>query len=276
MTRNVKGLLLICVICLPLTLCGCKGEEQRAAEIDPADLTGVRVGVNLAWESDYVMTERGDADLYRYNSNAESLLALMYNNLDAIAIDAMGYKTMSQAVDGLELIEPAVGETGYMLYFRPGAEDLRDDFNVFLMEFKQTDEYSDFLKRCSEFDGKSYVGPETEPAGEGREITVAVDEAAFPRSYRDPGEDEPKGYDVEIVRRWAKASGCRIKWVNTNFDDLVAGLRSGMYDAGTGYLSDYYTKDAVNAGICPSDSFDPTPIYLVRRNGKINIKGDVD
>lgn len=38
----------ICVICLALMLCGCKSEEQRAAEIDPSDLTGVRVGVNLA------------------------------------------------------------------------------------------------------------------------------------------------------------------------------------------------------------------------------------
>ena len=76
-------------------------------------------------------------------------------------------------------------------------------------------------------------------------LTVAVDEAAFPRSYRDPGEDEPEGYDVERVRRWAGESGYRIKWVTTNFDDMVIGLRNEMYDVCVGYLSDCYSKSAL-------------------------------
>ena len=45
-----------------------------------------------------------------------------------------------------------MGETEYVVYFSPAEEELRDDFNAFLGEFKQTDEYEDFLRRCDDFD----------------------------------------------------------------------------------------------------------------------------
>lgn len=279
--RSRKFVVSACVFalsCAMFFVAGC-AKQGAVTEINMDDLSGVRVGVNLAWESDYLMTERGDAEVYRYDSTADMLMALNYNKIDAVALDWLSCKVMQRVAKGLEIVEPPAGTSGYILYFRSGRQDLRDDFNEFFEEFKNSDAYSEYMQRVQDYDGGDYEGPEIEAGtgGDGPVVKLAVGQGEFPRAYFEPDSDEPVGYDVEIAKCWARSRNLRIEWIKSDYEDSVAGLLAGKYDAAVGYLSDFYRDEAMKAGLLVSDAFCDTPIYLVRKgkNG-ITISGDVE
>lgn len=259
---RLGAVLLLCA--LLLSGCGTAGWEYRPIT-DVSDLEGRRVGVNLAWEADYYLTGREDMELYRYDTTADMILALGYDKVDALAMDGLMWKMMQNQSSGLEAVEPAFGETGYVLYFGPEREELAEDFNAFLAEYKQTEEYRDFLEREAAFDGIDYVGPEIPACTSGPILRIAVLGESFPRSFFDPGERVPVGFDMEAVRRYALARGCQVEYFNSTYDDLIIGLMNGLYDAAVGYLSDVYAEEVLAAGMYVSDSMDDTPMYFVQK-----------
>ncbi|MBO7698968.1 MAG: hypothetical protein J6S38_08060, partial [Erysipelotrichaceae bacterium] len=55
---------------LLLSISACQKEWEPNLITDINDLQGRRVGVNLSWESDYILTGRKDMELFRYDSTA--------------------------------------------------------------------------------------------------------------------------------------------------------------------------------------------------------------
>lgn len=270
--RNIPAVLAALV--LALLICGCSARANTVV-IDPDDLHGIRVGANLAWETDYVVTERGDAEIYRYDETADMLMALNYNKIDAIALDQLSYRLAELSLDGVEMVEPPIGYSPYLLYLAPDKGQLRDDFNAFFAEYEQSEEYRELMERVDAFDG-DYQGREIEATGTGETIRVAANDAAYPRCYYDPGAREPVGYEVELVQTWANARNYRIEWCRSNYDDIVNGLRAGKYDVGVGYLSEYYRDEAELAGLNTTDGFIGNPIYLIRKSGDtIRVTGEI-
>lgn len=88
--RKIKYVLtamLIISACLFSAGCGSASEWKYDPITDVNDLEGRRVGVNLAWESDYYLTGRKDMELVRYDSTSDMIMALKYDKIDAIALD---------------------------------------------------------------------------------------------------------------------------------------------------------------------------------------------
>lgn len=252
------------IICLLLLLCmsGCQKEWEADLITDINNLEGRKVGVNLAWEADYVLTPRTDMKLYRYDSTSDMLLALGYDMVDAIAMDGIMWKMMDANSDGLIKIEPEVKKTGYVWYFAD--EKIRDEFNAFLKEFKQTDTYQEYVQREENF-VYDYEQPEIKMTGKGKVLKVAFDIAGYPRAFMMPGETEAMGFDFEPLKHFANAYDYQLEYVESVFDDLILGLRNGLYDIGGGYLSDEFTPEAEAYGLRVSDTMDEVPIYLVQK-----------
>jgi Bacterial extracellular solute-binding proteins, family 3. len=117
------------------------------------------------------------------------IMALQYNKIDAMAVDIDTMKLIMSISEGVEVVEPALGELGSIMYFGRDKEDLKDDFNQYLAEFKKTDEYADFLKRLDEFEGDEYIGMDIPLTGDGDILRVSASPEEFPRAFRYPGED---------------------------------------------------------------------------------------
>ena len=257
-----------------ILLTGCGGTAERRAITDVNDLHGVRVGVNLAWEPDYLLTGRRDLELYRFDSVADMLMALNSGKLDAIAVDAASIAVILSQIDGIEVVEPSLGESGYVFYFSPEAEELLREFNSFVAEWTSSSDYKDYLRRQAAFDGMNYPGVDLPAEESGKTIQVAYNIVAFPWSFQDAVTGEPDGFDVEILRRWAAERGYQLAFTGTDYTNMVMGTVEGRYQLCLGAISDLFREDALASGLLVSDSFGEISIYLCQKAGEtIHMEG---
>ena len=91
--------------CLFCAGCGSAGDWEYDPITDVNNLEGRRVGVNLAWESDYYLDGRDDMELVRYDTTADMIMALRYDKIDAIALDADSVKLLMSLSEGIEQVE---------------------------------------------------------------------------------------------------------------------------------------------------------------------------
>ena len=234
------------------------------------------MGVNLAWEPDYMLTGRDDLELVRYDTLADMILALKFNKVDALAVDGMIWNVMNVGSVGLKRVDPAFSSVGYTLYFGPDREALRDEFNAFLAEYQDSEEYRDHMARLDAFDGKSYIGPDIPQTGTGELLRVAIESEGFPRSFPDPVTNQPSGFDLEALRYFANAHDYRLELSLSNYVDIVYGLQAGVYDVGVGNLSDVYAQEIIDAGMYPSAAMDYSGLYFIEKTQpSIRINTDV-
>ncbi len=259
-------MLMTLALCLVSAGCGASAEWKYDPITDLNDLEGRRVGVNLSWESDYYLSGRSDMKLCRYDTTSDLIMALKYDKIDAIALDADTIKLFMSQSEGLEVVEPAFAVLGCSMYF--GADDaaLEEEFNDYLAEFKKTDKYKDLMKRIDEYDGTDYIGEDIPLTGSGKVIKVVADPNNFPRAFLDPGQDILIGYDTEILKHFANDRGYQLEFSYSNMDDGVIGLRKGMYDVMTGYTSDVYADEVERLGLHVCDTMYHYYLYYIQKN----------
>ena len=86
MKKKKLGSVLLAIIIL-LCMSGCSGKQVYQPIDDVSDLGGRTVGVNLAWSADYMLSDRDDMTLVRYNTVASLVMALRYGQVDVIAME---------------------------------------------------------------------------------------------------------------------------------------------------------------------------------------------
>ena len=263
--RTIECLLAALVLLVPAVLGGCGAAQRTDPITDVSDLDGRRVGVGIACDTDYALTGRKDLTVVRYDELANILLALQYDKVDAMALDALLWKFTAASHNGLRAVEPAFATSGYTVYFRSEVSDLRDEFNEFLSRYRQSDAFRDFQVRLDTFDGDRYNGPDIELTGTGRILRVAVDAAGFPRSFAEADGHTPSGYDLEALKLFANEKNYRLEFVVSGYDDMIYGLQGGNYDIAAGFLSDLRDADSLSSYLCKSDSLYEVPLYFIEK-----------
>lgn len=264
MRRRLRVLPLLAALLCALSACG-GGAWQYRPITDVDDLQGRRVGVNLSWEADYILTGRSDLQLVRCDSAADMILALRFDKVDALAVDDTMWKVMSAGSEGLHRVLPAFASVGYIAYFGAAREDLMRDFNAFLAEHKKTDAYAEHLERLEDFDGWNYEGPDVPLTGTGETLRVAFLPEAYPRAFQEAGADVPVGFDMEILKYYANDRDLRPEFTASSYTDFIIGLSTGAYDMAIGYLGDVYEKEVHEAGLYTSDALDYMPLYFIEK-----------
>ena len=263
---------------LALLLAGCgKSTWVYKPITDVENLGGRRVGANLAWEADYLLTGRKDLEIFRYDDTSGMVMALNANKVDAVSMDELVWKMADAVTEGIDKVEPAFTSAGYVCYVGRDRDDLRLEFNDFLQEFRNTPEYAQLVRYREEFDGAEYNVPEVPLTGTGDLLRVALITEGYPRSFIKPGAEQPAGFDVEFVKYFANARNYRLELTATIYDDIVMGLQHGLYDLGVGYLSDCYYDDVIASGLNITEAFDESKLYFVEKTQeKIQLHGSLD
>ena len=263
--RTIKCLLAALVFLLAAIFVGCSAARRTDPITDVSDLDGRRVGVGIACDTDYALTGRKDLTLVRYDELANILLALQYDKVDVMALDALLWRFTASSHKGLRAVEPAFATSGYTVYFRSEVSELRDEFNEFLSRYRQSEAFRDFEARLGAFDGEHYNGPDIELTGTGRVLRVAVDAAGFPRSFAEADGHTPSGYDLEALKLFANEKNYRLSFVISGYDDMIYGLQAGNYDIAAGFLSDLRDADSLSSYLCKSDSLYEVPLYFIEK-----------
>ena len=96
-----------------------------------------------------------------------------------------------------------------------------------------------------------------------------------PMSFRDPGSNELKGYDIEAVEKLAADMGVTIEYVPTDWKTLVAGIVADKYDITTS-ASLSMDRAAVAGFSDPYVEFSTVPMTLAANVESYSSWADLD
>ena len=266
MKKRIRKILAgILCLCMVLALCGCGGQLRSYRSIDNVeDLDGRKIGVTMGYAADYTLSHRDGKDmfLYRYDTNADMLMALCYRQVDAIVVDALTWQMINGTNTGLHRVEQPAAMDGSMLYSRRDEPDLRDAFNAFFAEYRQTQAYADLMDRMLSFDGNNYEYRGQEMTGTGREVIMGYDMACYPSCFV-TADGEMQGFEVELMIAFANANNYQLELVPSAELDMYMGIENGKYDMIFGQISVAYAGEAELIGIPTTDIYFERPLYFV-------------
>lgn len=220
---------LLVLLCLLLT--GCGGNDVRKP-INADDLSGLRVGVIVGYSPDYILTKDSKGmETYRYDTYADMYLALSFNRIDAMATEREdAYFICREEPDFT--IGPAVTEPSeYAYMFNIDRNELREEFNRFIREFRKTGEYVDMLRRVeathnAPFQAKKVANIVTTD----KVIKVAAFDGWEPVSYTNASTGEWEGCDIELITHFANSLGAKLVIEDKSWNQMLLEVANGMVD----------------------------------------------
>ena len=255
----LAALLLISAGC---TGCADKNFESYRPITDINNLEGRKIGINLGWSADYLLTGRDDMLLYRYDTTADMLVALCYKKLDAIALDCNTAAYVLAYTTGLQKVEPDLFTDSYLGLFAEDCGEACEEFNRWFADYQTTEEYANFADRYYNFDGLNYEWPFEEEITEGTPLRMATYSDAYPCAYYDLHLGTV-GFEVEIFYAFCRDCGYKPVITPTTEDDVYMGILHGMYDCHFGAYSSLYAFEAEKYGYHLSDPYVELPIVFV-------------
>lgn len=265
--RIIRGTL--CLLVMTLLLGGC-GNVKTVSKPDTNDWQSWRIGVPLAWSSDYYLTTNADipsTNLYRYDSAGDCIMALKFGYIDAIAVDSLYSYEVLQQYSEFEVLDEPIGDDAIVAYVTPTRADLLEEINRYIPVFRDSEAYEDLYARAN---AEDFVPDMDIPVCEdGEVIRVGIDTSSgnYPYTYYDFGSSEPQGVDIEFIAHFAAEYGYRIEWVDGSWDAGAIAVTNGDIDIFVCAVSEYYVEETELTGACLcSDAYFDLELVLIVRS----------
>lgn len=234
-------------------------------------LSGQRIGLMCGWESDYFLTPREDITLKRYDTTADLFMALNYNQVDALAIDDSLYSICKSCISNIDIVGEPLDQF-YYTYYTCFDDDFNDKLNTFIKEFKETDEYQDFINKCYDLEwvNSDDYTPET---GAGDEINVGYVAEYYPSIFVD-GKGNIRGPEREFAVLFANHYNYKINWKPISSATFAMDIAYGKLNMAACSANELYRSELDNPDTAfarMSDGFMPSNINVVVATGPISI-----
>lgn len=270
---------MIAFVLLGLSGCSVRNATMPYRPIeDINNLDGRRVGVVLAWSPDYLLSDREDMELMRYDMLADAVLALCYQRVDAIAIERAFSIDVTNNLEGVRVVEEPIATDQLVTFVSNDRADVLEQFNVFIAEFKHSAEYAELMERVrgmeTEFETR-YV----ENTGTGPVLRVGMETAAYPFIDYDIEDDAHYGIDAEIITHFANAYNYQIEFVDGTYDSMIQSLAAGKLDICICGLSELYRDEVELSGrALVSDPYMDMEIVFIEiaDRSQLNMVADID
>lgn len=217
------------------------------------------------------MSPRKDITIKRYDTTADLFMALNYNQVDALAIDDSLYSICNSCISNIEIVGEPLDQF-YYTYYTKLDDDFNNQSNGFIKEFKETDEYQDFIKKCYDLkwvDSDDYT-PET---GTGDVLNVGYVSEYYPGIFED-GNGNIKGPEREFIVLFANHFNYKINWSRITEATFALDLKLGKIDMASCMANELYRSELENADTAfarMSDGYMPSNINVVVANGPMVI-----
>ncbi|MFN2138257.1 MAG: substrate-binding periplasmic protein [Candidatus Promineifilaceae bacterium] len=171
--------------------------------------------------------------------------ALIAGDVDAVIIDEVaGQGYLGENADQLKLVGPSMS-SDQLGFIYPLGSDLVEPVNAALNELKA----NGFLQQINlQYFGPGFdvtyedLFPEEESEGaaqesvelpdlDGREVTIAVENAYLPFNYIDPDTGEPAGWDYVVWDEICNLLNCTPVYIESGWEGMIQAVADGQFDA---------------------------------------------
>lgn len=253
---------------LALVLSSLLGCSARSSSLDASDWRTWRLGVPLAWGSDYYLTDYEKIPLlYRYEDGSECLMGLKFGYIDAMVVDDLYAMEVVRLNPELTILEERVGPDQTIAYVSMERQDLLEELNAFIPSFRASAAYADLCERSR---AGEFVPNDAIPSvQDGPLLRVALSTASgnYPYVYYDFQTNAPQGLEVELIKQFAAAHGYTLSWYESDWDACAVALRNHQVDLFLGGASIYYVKEETEMGdvFCTDPYFDLNLVLVVKK-----------
>ncbi len=214
--------------------------QHQAKDIKTVDdLNGAYIAVQTGTTGDDYAKENyedsGKATVCRYTTYNDAVTDLKNKKVDAIIMDKTPAETFVAKNSGLRILELDSEKEYYGFAFKKDNTALRDSFNTALATIKANGTYDEILEYWSAHsDGNA--APKISSTGTGSTTIKVATSPDFP-PYDALYDNAYTGIDMDVVRAICNELNYKVEFVNVDFDGIVTGVSTGVYDVGASGLT---------------------------------------
>jgi len=193
------------------------------------DIADKRVGVYAGTIDDnFISTHYPNAEIKRFNMPADLFLALQMKKIDVFISDLNSAKVFLRSNPDIGILTEEVFASPAGYGFNKNDSKLRERFNVFLKKAKSDGTFDPIYKRWFIDDPEKARMPRIEFDEKAPRITLGVAVGDLPNSAII--NNEHVGFDIELLKTFARYECLNMKIVTMEFSSLVPALASGKVD----------------------------------------------
>lgn len=225
--KNIRFIKSLLVLLLLLSSCSKAGDEVRVFNhID--DVRQARIGVVLGTlQDDFATNEMPDAEVVRFETEADLILSLQQKKCDVIMLDQTIFDFLKLQNPEIVQVPSDLSSEYYGIGFNKKDLQLHAQFNDFLKEIQSNGIYQDIYDRWIKNSLDSDM-PEISSYTKGKQLRVAVTNTLYPFAFMK--DQKLVGFDIELIMRFAQKIQRPIEFHAVNFSSLIASLQSGRVD----------------------------------------------
>lgn len=195
------------------------------------DLVGHTVAVPLGSRQDIALSEYKGLELVRVNAPTEVVLAVE-SGLAELGIMQYGSARAARLEQkGLQIIKDGFFPGESCCAFSKGKASLRDSFNAFLKDFKQSGEMDKLLSGWdSNLDSMVVESIKNYPPVTGKNA-IKIGTALGTSPYILQSNGVITGIEIDIFNRFSRATGTPVEYSDMEFSALVTSATVGKIDA---------------------------------------------
>ncbi|MBP7459989.1 MAG: ABC transporter permease subunit [Candidatus Delongbacteria bacterium] len=239
---------------------------SRIQSID--DLKDKRIGVLMGSVYDqYAQSMFPQATILQYDNRPDLILSLKNNKIDAFFESSATLGEVRDQISDLVVVTDSLFPTSIAAGFDRQNDSLREQFNAFLAQIRQTGIYDDMVKR--HIQNRLYLVPELDNQGTRGNLTVGcVQTGGFP--FLGIVDGKPAGFDIEMMTRFAAYLDRKLVMEDMKFGSLIPAVTQHKVDM---ILSSIMITEERASKIDFSDSYfyDATAL-LSRQNSAVEEK----
>jgi polar amino acid transport system substrate-binding protein len=210
---------------------------ETSGQRDYTDFIGKRAALLVGLAEDMVSVAKIDlqaAEVLEFADLASCYEAARQQKVDYMVTDLSQARVFVANPDNQDLeaieIPPEVFSLPMGTYSQ--SKELIDAFNAFLKEIEADGTMADIYARWFEAaPGTDTPMPEIPTTGENGVLTVATSFISAPFVYLG-ADSEAKGYEIELMQRFAASTGRTVEFVDMDFSALIPYVQSGRADFG--------------------------------------------
>lgn len=254
---------------LTVFLAGCAASEDKTVYQSVEDIRTARIGLVLGTTHDaYVAANFKDAQIIRMESEPDMFIAIQKDKCDVLFADFTSFIYAQNEYPNLIEVESDFPSDFYGMGFNKNNTALRDSFNDFLRGIKETGVYDQIYDRWI-INGMESEMPKIDIPLDGAALRVAIPGTQYPFSFYK--EQELVGFDIEIISRFAAATGRPIEFQSISFGSLIASVQAGKADVISAAMS---ITEERSRNIAFSDPYFETRTVVATIDKSVSIGGE--